>query len=681
MYIEEIRLRNFKNFKSEKAFFNKGVNVLIGENDSGKTNFLDAIRLLLDKRMSWFEKELKEEFFPLSNRDWQGHLIIISIIFNELNPKNEFESMFSFETVNKDEKGSLTYFAMPKKDIRNKLHGIKDPSLLKNELSKLTIDDYETFVRFGLSNDYTDDETYYRLIGNFSIGEYKLDAELDDALFGHSSSNIDSIKNDLINFTYIDALRDTVREMNQKSNPLMSLIKKLESDITPNERQSVSNKIKELNDEITNVQQISNLSKNINEKIYESVGSVYSTDVVLKSDISNDLKDAFRSLKIKSDINGGLDIDSLGLGSNNVIYVALKLLDNLFSFKESQKFFLLLFEEPEAHLHKHLQMSLFEKTSLFTENNVQIILSTHSDNISASSKIGSMNILQKNGMDTNIMHPTIGLCQEEIESIERYLDVKRSELLFSKSLILVEGDAEEIMIPIMIKKVLGLSFDEIGVSLINIGSVGFENIYKLFNEQRIRKNCAVLSDLDKDLNDEETRESSLGRKRSETLEQENKTNKYVKGFFGTHTFEVELVPNNINYFNTLIEQTYSQQCTIEESKKEISSTDVSVYGKRALKIAAYNSKGWNALLFSKIIDENFNIPDYILDAVVFAGKNLLNNKQNLNKMLLHYANNYNDEKIIDALSKKHDQTNYTDILDLAKEQDNQVIQFLRKVLL
>lgn len=681
MYIEEIRLRNFKNFSSEKAFFNKGVNVVIGENDSGKTNFMDAIRLVLDKRMTWLEKELKEDFFPLSNRHWQGHIIVISIIFNELNPDNEFESMFSFNSFSKDKKGSLTYFAMPKKGVRNKLHEIHDPSLLEAELNKITVDDYETFITAGLDIDYTDDDVYCRVIGDFSQGDYKLDAELDDALFGSSRINIELIKNDLINFTYIDALRDTIREMNQKNNPLMSLIKKLETEITPEERIAVSDKIRDLNNEITNVQQISKLSKNINEKIYESVGSVYSTNVVLKSDISNDLKDAFRNLKIKSDINGGMDIDSLGLGSNNVIYVALKLLDNLFSAKESQKYYLLLFEEPEAHLHKHLQMSLFEKTSLFTQNNVQIILSTHSDNISASSKIGSMNILQKNGTTTNIVHPTVGLNPEDIQSIERYLDVKRSELLFSKSVILVEGDAEEILIPTMVRKVLGLSFDEIGISLINIGSVGFENIYKLFNEQRIRKNCAILTDLDKDIDDNDTRGSTLGTKRSERIEEENRINKYVKGFFGSHTFEIELVPNNIDYYNALIEKTYSQQETIDISKQEISSTDASVYGKRALKIASYNGKGWNALMLSKIIDGKFNIPNYILEAIIFSGKKLLNNKQNLYKVLLHYADNYGDTNVGEELRKDVDQTRFNELLDMASDQDNQVIQFLRRVLL
>ena len=54
--------------------------------------------------------------------------------------------------------------------------------------------------------------------------------------------------------------------------------------------------------------------------------------------------------------------------------------------------------------------------------------------------------------------PSVGLSTEEVNFVQRYLDAIRSNLLFAKSVILVEGDAEEILIPILIKKVLGNKF-------------------------------------------------------------------------------------------------------------------------------------------------------------------------------------------------------------------------------
>ncbi|MBW4968630.1 ATP-dependent endonuclease, partial [Pseudoalteromonas sp. CR1] len=61
---------------------------------------------------------------------------------------------------------------------------------------------------------------------------------------------------------------------------------------------------------------------------------------------------------------------------------------------------------------------------------------------------------------------------------------------------MVEGDAEQILIPQMFKKVFGISLDEIGISLVNIGSTGFKNVARLFHKDRIQKNCAILTDLD-----------------------------------------------------------------------------------------------------------------------------------------------------------------------------------------
>ena len=74
------------------------------------------------------------------------------------------------------------------------------------------------------------------------------------------------------------------------------------------------------------------------------------------------------------------------------------------------------------------------------------------------------------------MKPATGLTPEEVGTIQRYLDAVRSNLLFAKSVVLVEGDAEEILIPIVVKTVLGVSLDELGISLINIRSTGFRNV-------------------------------------------------------------------------------------------------------------------------------------------------------------------------------------------------------------
>lgn len=308
MYIEEIRIRNYKNFIAEKAIFKKDINVLIGENDSGKTNFMSAIRLLMDKKLSWYEREIKEELFPVSLTKWKGNAIIISIVFNELRDSNEYESMFLYDIGVNEKKGSLNLFIIPNRVARNNIEKATTLSEKAELISKLSIDDYEMYFTGGTNIDYTIDENYYNLIGDIETGEYKLKADLDDSLMGHKITNIESIRNKLFNFTYIDALRDAVREMNQKNNPLISLIRNVEEEVSNEDRDNVKNKIDDLNNTLGEVEQIKQLNCDINRKINDSVGSLYSPHVDLRSDMSNNMKEVFRNLKLKNNIGNPMKI-------------------------------------------------------------------------------------------------------------------------------------------------------------------------------------------------------------------------------------------------------------------------------------------------------------------------------------------------------------------------------------
>jgi predicted ATP-dependent endonuclease of OLD family len=91
-----------------------------------------------------------------------------------------------------------------------------------------------------------------------------------------------------------------------------------------------------------------------------------------------------------------------------------------------------------------------------------------------------MNILSRQRGYTDIYQPSNGLQPKEISSIERYLDAIRSDVLFAKSVILVEGDAELIIIPELVKVTLGISLDELGISLIKVDGTVFKHISNLF---------------------------------------------------------------------------------------------------------------------------------------------------------------------------------------------------------
>lgn len=690
MFLKEIQIRNYKNFIKERFVFQKGVNVIIGENDSGKTNMFQAIRLVLDKRMDWHERELTEKNFSDNINDWRGQIIIISLRFAELDEKREEQAILRYITGNKNNEGSLTWFCVPDQKTRKLLSESKNDIELKEKLSNLTINNYMGIITCGAYMDFLDDTVYTDMVGDLNSGQCKLTEKLNESYFGCTGSagfnGIDYIRNKLIDFTYIDALRDAVTDMKQKYNPLMSMLRQIEPKINEQDKKNVSELIENVNNSIGDVDQVKKLSEGINSKILESVGNTYAPNIILKSELSGDIKDIFRNLKLKSRHNKEFDLDSIGLGSTNIIYIALKLMEYSFTkeIEELQtKYFLLLFEEPEAHLHKHIQMSLFEKTGIDINDNVQVLMTTHSDNISAASKISKMNIIMKTDRGSKVMQPYIGLKNEEIIHIERYLDVKRSELLFSKSVILVEGDAEEILLPILIKKCLGVSLDELGISLINIGSVGFGNIYKLFHDLRINKKCAIISDLDTPIDMKDKSQINAyerGKERKREIELESKSNHWVKGFFGEHTFEIEIVKGNVEFMESLIDKTYSQTTSISRKKAELNSEKVEAYGDVALKMAQYNKKGWNALMLSEIVTGKFLIPEYILDAIAFVAKEELYQERNYLKILRTYGELYTDVDVLTDIAEES-QFSLKATLDkmISKANDSSAIGLLKKV--
>lgn len=690
MYLKEVQIRNYKNFMKERFLFQKGVNVIIGENDSGKTNLMQAIRLVLDKRMDWREREITEKMFSESLGNWQGHIIIISLRFAELDAKKEGEAVLQYISGNKNGEGSLTWFCIPNAETRKRLTVCNASFDLDEKRKDLTINDYISIITCGAYVDFLDDKIYECIVGDLSKGECKLTEKLDESYYGYEGksgfSGIDFVKNRLIDFTYINALRDAVNDLKQQYNPLMTMLRQIETKICDADKQKVGTLIDDVNETIGEVDEIKQLSQGINDKILESVGNTYAPDIVLKSELSGDIKDIFRKLRIKSKHNKEFDLDTIGLGSTNIIYIALKLMEYSY-VKEMEnlqtKYFLLLFEEPEAHLHKHVQMSLFEKTGLEVAEGVQVLMTTHSDNLSAASKISCMNIISKQDNGSKVMQPYIGLEKEEISHIERYLDVKRSELLFSKSVILVEGDAEEILIPVMVKKCLGVSLDELGISLINIGSIGFENIYKLFHDLRINKKCAVVSDLDTpiDVSDEgQNNAHNRGKERKKKIDEENGKNKWVKGFFGKYTFEIEIVKGNEEYIDALIDKTYTKDNTRKEKKKDIRNDKVEVYGDVMLKVANANKKGWNALMLSELIDKKCWIPEYIQNALIFVAKTALKEKRNYVKIIRQYGEAYADISILSMIAEQSE-ISLDALLQAADDANNAstVIQLMCKV--
>lgn len=624
MYISKVSLVNYRNFENSFFLFNKGINTIIGENASGKTNLFRAIRLILDDTLLSSAYKLNENDFNRNLKNWKGKWIIISLEFSEISNDEAVQSLFIYGSgVVEGEitkKATYNLFFRPKPEIRKQLSELKagDKDGLNNILDKITTEDYETFFTGKSTADFNNKNVQRELMGDFDNVIFKFD--IDELKYGGRIPHQLSISRE-VSFTFIKALRDVVSDFqDNRKNPLLTLLKNKSEDIKEEDFKPISTKVDDLNKSIEELDDIQMITNNISETIKEAVGTTYSpSSLSIKSNLPSEAEKLLQSLKLfigepEEDYEGG--IHELSLGGANLIFLTLKLLEYKYRKEKDKIANFLLIEEPEAHIHTHIQKALFDKLN-YTDT--QIIYSTHSTHISEVSNISNMNILGKFRNYSEVYQPFIGLEEEEIVKVQRFLDAIRSNLLFAKSVILVEGDAEEILIPIMVKQTLGVSLDELGISIINVRSTGFENLAQLFHNQRIKKKCAIITDLDTSITGQKTEASKRGKTRKEKLDALKKRNKWIGVFYASHTFEIDfLEANNRDEVLSTIKDVYVDKVAIQESEKDIKSKDIKKYGKRILTMANYIGKGWYAILLSNYVTPATYIPNYILDAILFA---------------------------------------------------------------
>ncbi|CAB3810652.1 ATP-dependent nuclease [Paraburkholderia fynbosensis] len=440
-----------------------------------------------------------------------------------------------------------------------------------------------------------------------------------------------------VSLTFIQALRDVVAEFhNNRTNPLFTLLKSKSGEINPKAMLPITQMVQDLNSSIERLDDVQSVRKHIRETIKDAAGETYSpASLSIKSDLPDEAEKLFQSLRLfvgESEEGYEGAIHELSLGGANLIYLTLKLLEFKYQREKLAIANFLLIEEPEAHIHTHIQKTLFDRIAY---SDAQIIYTTHSTHISEVSNVSNVNILGRHGSFCESYQPATGLEPFQITSIQRYLDAVRSNLLFAKSVVLVEGDAEEILVPILVKKVLGLSVDELGISVINIRSTGFKNVAILFHELRIRKRCAIVTDLDSIFfdvtpNDEDS-DAIAARKRkavgSAKAGAERKTdldafvtgNPWLATFYATHTFEVDFVAaGNHEAVVRTVETVYTDTPTIVKAKASLRSAKLSLMGLRTLRMAENEGKGWFAILLADQLSHQVAIPAYIRRAIMFA---------------------------------------------------------------
>lgn len=586
MYLEKFIIKNFRGINDISLTFNKGLNVLIGENNVGKTTIIDALRICLS-----YGNQRRDIY--ISQSDFHFDKNVISDSAKDI----QFHLHFHI-----DRHEETAWF--------NDLLSVQEEGT----------QDLQLHFKF-----YLDDigRVKYKVWGGANEGQ----AIAPEVLF-------------LIYHVHLDALRDADHFLRPiRGNRLGQLYTNIQIDpdikIDQEKKRDLAKKVRSTFD--SDEEWITHVDKG-KEKINEHLKETSFSNKKHQIDVSFlpfDFNRLVDNLKIQMPLYDEellegdstkqkyFELSQNGLGYNNLIYTATVLGDlKQRKQKQEETYVALLIEEPEAHLHPQLQNLFFDYLNkLDTEHGFQIFISSHSPTITAKANLKSVIVLQNN---KNKIHSLSlqksGLTDDNHKYLHKFLDVTKSQLFFSNGVILVEGISEALLLPIF-SRIVGQDCDieKTGIELININGVAFSHFANLFNNDDESKNlktkCSLITDDDRA---EETDEITSRAKSAKKLEKKN-----LKVFLAERTFEFELfIAGN----KDILLEIFKEMHPIA-AEKIVADVDEKTHAANFLKKVVANkakSELAHRLAVKLSTDEAarsvFKVPTYIENAIKFVVK-------------------------------------------------------------
>lgn len=439
MFISEVKARNFRVFSDFAVRLSSGLNIIVGENNSGKTALVDAIRYALTANAG--------EWAPVRERDFRRgeRTFEIRLRFDDIEAR---QARAFVEHLTHEKNGDGT---------RRSVLFVNFSAQLTDEVSR-NGRVIRTDVRSG---EHADGPAIEREARDYLSATYLRplrDAEAE--LMGGRGSRLAQILNSSSQFANLAVVEELLRIV------LEANAKIIENAAIGDARGRIEAQIREIDFK----------HRPLSPKV--SIVGGKSLDGIAEPGKRQMLRSVLERLQLEID-----EIDpQQGLGYSNLLFMATEL---LLLKQEQDEYPLLLAEEPEAHLHPQLQMkflsALVSADGGIGDSRLQSILTTHSPNFASKAPLESV-IVMEGGKAFPLRRGDTHLGDDDYVFLEKFLDATKANLFFAKAVLIVEGAGENILLP-TICQLLGLPLEDHAASIVNVGSRAYARFARIFRRR------------------------------------------------------------------------------------------------------------------------------------------------------------------------------------------------------
>jgi putative ATP-dependent endonuclease of OLD family len=434
MRLRQLTIKNFRKIEAATIDFPKGLCVVVGENNAGKTAILDALRLMLFSGRELDALRLNEEDFRLNS---SYAPIEIACRFCDLDEKDEVHFMECLVNVGEE----------------------------KFEVQLNARAEFNTTTR----------RANVKMWGGETEG-------------GVLPSNL----YDRIAAIYLQPLRDPESGLRPGRN---SQVARLLQSLTEKDRHAEFEGIATIaNEQIRALEPVVKAKADVDKQMALIAGKELAqvTDLVFSDPTFHRI---IAGLEPRID---GQSFTLNGLGYNNLVFTAMTLSTLKRSASYSHRSMLIEEPEAHLHpqLQVLLLRQLEREARSDDGNPVQVILSSHSPILASQASIDSLVAIQQT--NDSIGAVCVASVQYDgvlKKKLQRFLDATRAELFFARRLLMVEGIAEAILLPCL-TALAGGDLKASAVTVLNTDGINFNAFIPLFGAGKLNMRVAILTDGD-----------------------------------------------------------------------------------------------------------------------------------------------------------------------------------------